>query len=183
MSILRRCNAGTAGLHSTTHLKGKDMAMEKTLVILKPDCVARRLIGKVLSRFEEKGLAVVGMRMEIIDMATAEKHYAEHQGKPFYPGLTKFITSGPVVIMALQGVEAVTVVRKMIGATSGRAAERGSIRGDFGMSKGFNLVHASGSPESAERELGLFFGKGGFMPEPGVDDLRWNYEYVNGEPF
>ena len=151
--------------------------MEKTLIILKPDCVARGLVGKVIARFEEKGLAIAGMRMAVIDMATAEKHYAEHQGKPFYPGLTKFITSGPVVIMALQGVEAIAVVRKMLGATNGRAAEPGSIRGDFGMSKGFNLVHASDSPASAERELALFFGKDGFMPEPGRDALCWNYEY------
>lgn len=157
--------------------------MEKTLVILKPDCVARRLVGKILSRFEEKGLALVGMRMEVIGMATAEQHYAEHKGKPFYPGLTRFITSSPVVIMALEGVEAISVVRKMVGATSGRAAEPGSIRGDFGMSKGFNLVHASDSPESAKRELELFFGKQGFMPEPGQDSLRWNYEYTDGKPY
>ena len=158
------------------------MPMEKTLIILKPDCVARRLVGKILSRFEEKGLAIVGMRMECIDMATAETHYAEHKGKPFYPGLTNFITSGPVVVMALQGVDAVAVVRKMIGATNGRSAEPGSIRGDFGMSKGFNLVHASDSPESADRELKLFFGKQGFTPEPTQDSLRWNYEYAGEEP-
>ena len=158
------------------------MSMEKTLVILKPDCVARRLIGTVLSRFEQKGLCIVGMRMECIDMATAEKHYAEHKGKPFYPSLTNFITSGPVVVLALQGVEAISVVRKMIGATSGRAAEPGSIRGDYGMSKGFNLVHASDSPEAAARELELFFGKAGFMPEPCQDSLKWNYEFSEGGP-
>jgi nucleoside-diphosphate kinase len=158
------------------------MSMEKTLVILKPDCVARGLIGKVISRFEEKGLALVGLRLEIIEKARAEKHYAEHQGKPFYPGLVKFITSGPVVVIALTGVEAIAVVRKMVGATLGRAADPGSIRGDFGMSKGFNLVHASDSPASAERELELFFGKDGVLPEPGPDSLKWNYEYANGQP-
>ena len=159
------------------------MTMEKTLVILKPDCVARRLIGKVVSRFEGKGLTISAMRMECIDMAKAEQHYAEHKGKPFYAGLTNFITSGPVVIMALQGVEAISVVRKMIGATNGRAAEPGSIRGDYGMSKGFNLVHASDSPESAERELALFFGKEGFMPEPCQGSLKWNYEFsADGNP-
>lgn len=156
------------------------MSLERTLVILKPDCVARRLAGKVISRFEEKGLAVAGMRMEMIDRAVAEKHYAEHNGKPFYPSLVNFITSGPVVVMALEGVEAITVVRKMIGATSGRAAEPGSIRGDYGMSKGFNLVHASDSPEAAKRELELFFGKAGFMPEATQDALKWNYEFSGG---
>jgi nucleoside-diphosphate kinase len=158
------------------------MSMEKTLVILKPDCVARKLAGRIISRFEEKGLSVVGMRMEVIEKAVAEKHYAEHNGKPFYPSLVGFITSGPVVVMALQGVEAIAVVRKMIGATSGRAAEPGSIRGDYGMSKGFNLVHASDSPESAARELELFFGKTGFMPEPNQDALKWNYEFGGGSP-
>lgn len=156
--------------------------MEKTLVILKPDCVGRRLVGRILSRFEEKGLAIAGMRMEMIDRETAERHYAEHKGKPFYPGLVDFITSAPVVVLALQGVEAIAVVRKMVGATSGRAAEPGSIRGDFGMSKGFNLVHASDSPESAARELDLFFGKQGFLPEPDQAGLRWNYEFAGGQP-
>ncbi|MCD8350050.1 MAG: nucleoside-diphosphate kinase [Planctomycetaceae bacterium] len=155
--------------------------MEKTLVILKPDCVARHLVGRVLARFEEKGLVIAGMRMEMIARETAEKHYAEHNGKPFYPGLVNFITSGPVVVMALAGVEAVSVVRKMIGATSGRAAEPGSIRGDYGLSKGFNLVHASDSVESAERELALFFGDGKFMPEADQASLRWNYEFENGK--
>lgn len=158
------------------------MSMEKTLVILKPDCVARRLIGKVVSRFEEKGLTIAAMRMERIDMAKAETHYAEHKGKPFYPGLTSFITSGPVVVMAIEGVEAITVVRKMVGATNGRAADPGSIRGDFGMSKGFNLIHASDSPESAARELDLFFGKDGFMPAASQDSLKWNYEFAGGQP-
>lgn len=158
------------------------MALEKTLVILKPDCVARRLAGRIISRFEEKGLVIAGMRIETIARGTAEKHYAEHNGKPFYNGLLDFITSGPSVVMALSGVEAVSVVRKMVGATNGRAAEPGSIRGDFGMSRGFNLVHASDSPESAARELELFFGKGAFMPEPCEKCLGWNYEWVGGEP-
>ena len=158
------------------------MSMEKTLVILKPDCVARKLIGRVINRFEEKGLVIAAMRMECIKPETAKKHYAEHEGKPFYPGLVNFITSGPVVIMAIAGVEAIAVVRKMIGATSGRAAEPGSIRGDFGLSKGFNLVHASDSPESAKRELALFFGDSGFMPEADEAGLRWNYEFEGGKP-
>ncbi len=160
----------------------KGMKMEKTLVILKPDAVARRCMGKILARFEDKGLVVSAMRMMMVTQEIAKKHYAEHEGKAFYPGLVKFITSGPVVVMALEGVEAIAVVRKMVGATNGRAAEPGSIRGDFGMSRGFNLVHASDSPESAARELGLFFGDGKFMPEPCEKCLKWNYEWAGGEP-
>ena len=158
------------------------MSMEKTLVILKPDCVARRLVGKVVSRFEEKGLTIAAMRMERIDMAKAETHYAEHKGKPFYPGLTSFITSGPVVVMAIEGVEAITVVRKMVGATNGRAADPGSIRGDFGMSQGLNMIHASDSPESAARELALFFSESDFVPARDQNALRWNYEFGEGGP-
>lgn len=158
--------------------------MEKTLVILKPDCVARKLIGSVISRFEAKGLVITAMRMMQIDTATAEKHYAEHAGKPFYPSLINFITSGPVVVMILEGVEAIPVVRQMIGSTSGREAEPGSIRGDFGMSKGFNLIHASDSDAAADRELDLYFGKqkGDNLPSPTLASLRWNYELKDGIP-
>ncbi len=155
--------------------------MEKTLVIIKPDAVARRCIGKILARFEEKGLVIAAMRMMMVTPEIAKKHYAEHEGKPFYPGLVKFITSGPVVVMAVEGLEAVPVVRKMVGATNGRAAEPGSIRGDFGMSKGFNMIHASDSPESAERELNLYFAAGDYMPSPKQESLSWNYEFgANG---
>ena len=153
------------------------MAMEKTLVIIKPDAVARRYMGKILSRFEEKGLVVSAMRMMMVTKEIAEKHYAEHNGKPFYPGLVSFITSGPVVVMALEGLEAIAVVRKMVGATNGRAAEPGSIRGDFGMSKGYNLIHASDSPESAEKELNLYFTAADYMPAPKQESLSWNYEF------
>ncbi len=159
------------------------MSLEKTLVILKPDCVARGLIGRVIGRFEEKGLRIAALRLDRIDRPTAEKHYAEHNGKPFYPGLLNFITSGPVVIMALSGVEAIAVVRTMLGATNGRAAAPGSIRGDFGISRGFNLVHASDSAAAAERELALFFPNNPFLPEPDAASLRWTYEYdANGQP-
>lgn len=158
------------------------MAMEKTLVILKPDAVARKLTGKLISRFEEKGLVISAMRMTRISKETAEKHYAEHKEKPFFPSLTSFITSGPVVLMALQGVDAIAVIRKMIGSTNGREADPGSIRGDFGMSRGFNLVHASDSAAAAERELALFFGKDEFVAEACQDCLKWNYEYAGGEP-
>ncbi len=148
------------------------MALEKTLVILKPDAVGRRLVGKIIARFEDKGLRLSAMRLTRISMATAEKHYAEHAGKPFYPGLTTFITSGPVVLMALEGREAVAVVRKMIGKTNGREAEPGSVRGDYGASRGFNLVHASDSAASAERELALFFKDEDNMPPPELEELR-----------
>ena len=154
--------------------------LEKTLVILKPDAVARRLAGRILARFEDKGLRLSAMRMETISMATAEKHYAEHKEKKFFPLLTSFITSGPVVLLALEGKDAVAVVRKMVGATLGRAAEPGSIRGDFGMSQSFNLIHASDSPESAARELALFFAPADHMPEPKQEELRWNYEFAEG---
>lgn len=158
------------------------MSMEKTLVILKPDCVARKLTGAVISRFEAKGLTIAAMRMEKIETSVAEVHYAEHKGKPFFQSLLDFITSGPVVVMAVEGVEAIAVVRKMLGATSGRAAEPGTIRGDYGMSKAFNLVHASDSPEAAKRELELYFGKTGYMPQASQDALRWNYEFAGGNP-
>lgn len=158
------------------------MALEKTLVILKPDAVGRRLAGKIIGRFEEKGLRLSAMRLTRISMAAAEKHYAEHAGKPFYPGLTAFITSGPVVLMALEGREAVAVVRRMIGKTNGREAEPGSVRGDFGVSRGFNLVHASDSVASAERELALFFKDEDFIPTPEREELRWNYEFGEGGP-
>ncbi len=158
------------------------MQMEKTLVIIKPDAMARRLAGKLISRFEEKGLAINAMRLTRISLETARTHYAEHKEKPFFAQLTEFITSRPVIIMALEGVEAVAVVRKMIGATSGRAAEPGSIRGDYGISKSFNLIHASDSPASAARELALFFGPNDFTPSASQEDLQWNYEYSEGGP-
>ncbi|MCC8189062.1 MAG: nucleoside-diphosphate kinase [Planctomycetes bacterium] len=157
--------------------------MDKTLVILKPDAVARGLMGKIIARFEDKGLKIVAMKMKMIAADVAEKHYAEHQAKPFFKDLTSFITSGPVVIMAVEGLDAVAVVRKMVGATQGRAAEPGSIRGDFGMSGSFNMIHASDSPESATRELALFFTADEFVPSPDQASLRWNYDYAGGKPF
>lgn len=156
------------------------MRLERTLVLLKPDAVARRLIGRILSRFEEKGLRIAAMRMEVMPLATAEKHYAEHREKPFFSKLTAFITSGPIVVLALEGVDAVKVVRKMLGATLGRAAEPGSIRGDFGMSQSFNLVHASDSPESAKRELELFFKAVEYLPDMKQDEVSWNYDFSEG---
>ncbi|MDR3078338.1 MAG: nucleoside-diphosphate kinase [Planctomycetota bacterium] len=158
------------------------MKLERTLVIIKPDAVARRCIGRIVSRFEDKGLRLVSMRLTDMAPETAERHYAEHKAKPFFGQLISFITSAPVVLMALEGVDAVAVVRKLVGATLGRAAEPGSIRGDFGMSQAFNLIHASDSLASAERELALFFQAGDFVREAGREEFRWNYEFAGDKP-
>jgi nucleoside-diphosphate kinase len=130
---------------------------ERTLILVKPDAVRRGLTGEVVSRFERKGLTLVAMELRRLDRATAERHYGEHDGKPFYPALIDFITSGPLVAMVLEGDEAVAVVRALVGATDGRQAAAGTIRGDFSLSNRENLVHASDSPASAERELATFF--------------------------
>ena len=131
--------------------------MERTLVLLKPDCVQRRLMGQVLSRFENKGLNVIALKMLQVTPEMSKKHYAEHVDKPFYPGLEAFITGAPVVAMILEGLECVRVVRDILGATSGLKAAAGTIRGDFSSSRQMNLVHASDSPESAAREIELYF--------------------------
>ena len=134
--------------------------MQTTLIILKPDCVQRGLMGEVLARFEAKGLKIVGARFMQVPEDLAKKHYAEHDGKPFFPNLIEFITSTPVMVLAVQGPEAITVCRTMIGKTDGKEAAPGTIRGDLGISKSTNLVHGSDSPESAERELGIWFNEG-----------------------
>lgn len=131
--------------------------MQRSLVLLKPDCVQRKLMGQMISRFEAKGLRIVAMKMMRITPELSKKHYAEHLSKPFYPGLEAFITSAPVVAMAVEGLEAITVVRNLLGATSGLKAAPGTIRGDFSCSRQMNLVHASDSEESARRELALYF--------------------------
>jgi nucleoside-diphosphate kinase len=130
---------------------------ERTLVLVKPDAVRRGLVGEVLARFERKGLRVVAMDLREIDEATADRHYAEHVAKDFYRPLRAFITGGPLVAAVLEGDEAVAVVRTLVGATDGRRAEAGTIRGDFSLSNRENLVHASDSPESAARESVIFF--------------------------
>ncbi|MEW6358918.1 MAG: nucleoside-diphosphate kinase [Planctomycetota bacterium] len=155
--------------------------MENTLVILKPDAVQRRLIGKIISRFEEKGLQIVGMKLMRISEALARKNYGIHEGKDFYKPLIKFMTSGPVVAVVVRGKVAVGIVRKMLGATFGCTADPGTIRGDFGVSNRFNLVHGSDSPESAEREIALFFTKDELVNyEP--TDLSWVYDLSGKEP-
>ena len=133
--------------------------MERTLILLKPDTVERQLVGTVLNRFEQKGLRIVAMRLLQFTRELAQKHYAAHIGKPFYPKLESYITGGPVVAVVLEGPEAIGVVRRMIGPTNGIEAPPGTIRGDFSLSGSSNLVHASDSPDAAAREIPLFFGE------------------------
>ncbi|MGH8869578.1 MAG: nucleoside-diphosphate kinase [Actinomycetes bacterium] len=131
---------------------------ERTLVLVKPDGVRRGLVGEVVGRLERKGLSLVAMDLRTLDRSTAERHYGEHEGKPFYPGLVEFITSGPLVALVVEGPRAVEAVRTLMGVTDPVAAAPGSLRGDHALDIGENLVHGSDSPESAKREIGLFFG-------------------------
>ena len=131
--------------------------MQRTLILLKPDCVQRRLMGQVIGRFEDKGLNVIAAKFMRITPELARRHYAEHVEKPFYPGLEAFITGAPVMAMVVEGLEAIRVVREMLGATSGLKAAPGTIRGDFGVSGSYNLIHGSDGPETAKSELSLFF--------------------------
>lgn len=133
------------------------MARERTFVLLKPDAVQRGLVGPILGRFERRGLKVVGLKMMKASRQLAETYYAEHKGKPFFEGLVKYVTADPVVAMVLEGDDAVTVVRKMVGKTNSAEAEPGTIRGDFGLQIGRNLIHGSDSLESSKREISLFF--------------------------
>jgi nucleoside-diphosphate kinase len=134
--------------------------METTLLFVKPDGVQRRLVGRILSRLEDRGLQIVGLKMRTIPRELAEEHYGEHAGKPFFGRLIDYVTSGPVVLIAVRGLNAQKVCRKMMGSTFCPDAEPGTIRGDFGISKAYNLIHGSDGLEAAERELGLFFGPG-----------------------
>ena len=131
--------------------------MERTLVLLKPDCVQRRLIGQITERFERKGLNIIAMKMLHVTPEMAKEHYAEHVEKPFYPGLEAFITAAPVVAMIIEGLSVISVIRGMLGATSGLVAEPGTIRGDFSSSRQMNLVHASDGAEAAAKEIALYF--------------------------
>jgi nucleoside-diphosphate kinase len=131
--------------------------MERSCVLIKPDAVQRRLIGRMIARLEDKGLRLAGLKMMSISRDLAAQHYAAHQGKPFYEPLLKFITSGPVVALVVEGPAAVAAVRKLMGATFGAEAEPGTLRGDLALSNRLNLVHGSDSPAAAEREIALFF--------------------------
>src|SRR3954451_15319632 len=131
--------------------------MERTLILLKPDCVQRRLMGRVIARFEDKALNIIAMKMMRVRPDLAKKHYAEHVQKDWYPTLEGFITGGPIVAAIIEGLEAIRVVREMLGATSGLKATPGTVRGDFSSSRQMNLVHASDGPEAAQREIALSF--------------------------
>tara|TARA_B100001996_G_scaffold311503_1_gene253438 strand:+ start:662 stop:1117 length:456 start_codon:yes stop_codon:yes gene_type:complete len=148
--------------------------METTFVMVKPDGVQRGLVGEIINRFERKGLKLVGLRSLIPSEEIAEEHYAVHKERPFYNGLISFITSGPVVAMAWSGIDAISVARIIIGATNGREAIPGTIRGDFGMDIGFNLIHGSDGEETASSELALWFPEGTMSWNRDID--TWVYE-------
>lgn len=139
--------------------------MERTLILLKPDAVQRRLMGPIISRFEQKGLNFIAMKMLRVTPELAKKHYAEHVEKGWYPTLEEFITGGPILAAVVEGLEAIGVVREMLGATSGLKAAPGTIRGDFSSSRQMNLVHGSDGPDAAKREIALYF-----TPEEIVED-------------
>ncbi|MCY2928239.1 MAG: nucleoside-diphosphate kinase [Planctomycetota bacterium] len=149
--------------------------MERTLVVVKPDGVQRRLVGEVLARLERKGLRLAGLKLTRVTPALAEKMYAEHKGKDFYPPLVDFITASPVVAIVAEGRRAVAIVRTLLGPTNGPEAPGGTIRGDFGMSRRHNLVHGSDSPASAEREIAILFAKDE-LHDYQIADETWVYE-------
>jgi nucleoside-diphosphate kinase len=136
------------------------MAKERTLVIVKPDGVQRGLVGPILSRLEARGLKIVGLKLVQVSQDLAARHYAEHEGKAFYPGLLQYITSGPVIVACVEGTSAVQMVRNVVGATNPLNAAPGTIRGDYALDIGRNLIHASDAPATADRELVLWFNDG-----------------------
>ena len=151
--------------------------MDKTLVIIKPDGVQRGLVGEIIGRLERRGLRLVAMKMQSVSPELAARHYAVHQGKPFYEGLVSYISSSPVVVMAVEGNKAIEAVRQTVGATNPTAAAPGTIRADFGIDIGRNLIHASDGPETAAQELALWFGADEVLSWS-RDGERWVYEKV-----
>ncbi len=150
------------------------MALERTLVIIKPDAVNRGLIGEIIHRFERKGLKIIGLKMVHLKDKELEEHYAHHRGKPFFKHLVEFMKLSPTVLMVLEGNEAISVVRKMAGPTFGVEAPPGTIRGDFSMSISHNIVHASDSPQTAKEEIKRFFKKSELFPYERID---WSILY------
>ncbi len=150
--------------------------METTLILFKPDALHRGLVGRILARFEDKGLQLVGLRLLRMSPEMAAQHYAEHIGKPFYEGLVSFMTGSPILALALRGPEAIAVARRMMGKTFGIEAVAGTLRGDFGCSKSYNLLHGSDSAESAPRELALFFPDGLEAWDPIQAPWLWDSE-------
>ena len=155
--------------------------MEQTLIILKPDAVQRGHVGRIITRFEDKGFQVLARKMMLVSRELAERHYGVHKGKPFYARLLEYITSSPVIVMVLQANNAIAVARKMMGATFGSNAEPGTIRGDFGLSNSFNLIHGSDSAESAEFEIGLYFKPEDLLKYEQTSE-RWTYDFSGGAP-
>ena len=154
--------------------------IQKSFVMMKPDAVQRRLMGKILSRFEEKGLQIVAVKLMQIDEELAKTHYGEHAEKPFFPSLVEYITSSPALAMVIEGEEAITTIRKLVGATNPLEADLGTIRGDFGMNTGRNIIHASDAPESAEREIALFFNEDEIIltaPTASIEFLGWYLDH------
>jgi nucleoside-diphosphate kinase len=154
---------------------------QQSLVLIKPDALRRRLAGVILQRFERKGLVLRGLKLLRVSEALAAEHYREHRDKPFYEGLIRFITGGPLLAAVLEGRDAIAVCRRLVGATNGREAAPGTVRGDFGMSGRFNLVHASDSPAAAEREIGLFFEPEELVGEEPADHSSI-YDWSDGTP-
>jgi nucleoside-diphosphate kinase len=136
------------------------MPQQRSLILFKPDAVQRRICGRLLTRIEDKGLNIVGLKLMTVTPELSKQHYAEHVSKPFYPLLESFITSGPVMALVVEGPDAVKVMRDMMGKTNGRESAPGPIRGDFGMSRQMNLIHGSDSPEAAQREIAIYFRAG-----------------------
>ncbi|KZX17152.1 nucleoside diphosphate kinase [Methanobrevibacter cuticularis] len=149
--------------------------MEQSFVMMKPDVAQRRLLGKILTRFEEKGLQLVAMKLLQIDESLAKEHYGEHAEKPFFNDLVSYITSSPSLAMVIKGDDAISLIRKIVGATNPKEADLGTIRGDFAMDMGRNVIHASDAPESAKREIALFFDDDEICDYQMVDD-SWIYE-------
>lgn len=158
----------------------KEPTVQTTLIILKPDAVQRGLMGRIITRFEDKGLQIIGAKMMKIPGDLAARHYEAHKEKKFYPGLVKFMTSSPVLVLAIRGNNAIEVSRNMMGATFGSKAAAGTIRGDLGVSNSFNLIHGSDSPEAAEHELKLFFGAGEVQEFSRAVD-QWVYDMSGGK--
>lgn len=149
--------------------------IEKSFVMMKPDAVARRLMGKVLTRFEEKGLKIIAMKLIQIDENLAKTHYGEHSDKPFFNDLVSYIISSPSLAMVIEGDDAISLIRKIVGSTNPKEADLGTIRGDFAMDTGRNIIHASDSPNSAKREIDLFFDDNEIC-EYEITDNIWIYE-------
>ncbi len=149
--------------------------MERTLILIKPDAMQRGLAGEIIRRLERRGLRIVAMKLMLVSEALARRHYAEHEGKPFFEGLIRYITSSPIIAAVFEGRNAIEAARQTMGKTNPLQAAPGTIRGDFGLETGRNLVHGSDSPESAAREIGLFFSEGEILSYPRDVD-RWVFE-------